>query len=250
MVTEMDPYDRPVGALVIIPAYNEEEALPGTLAELHAVHPDLDIVVVSDGSSDRTAEVARDHGAVVLELPFNLGIGGALRAGFLYAVRNGYQRAVQFDADGQHDPHGIGLLLAALDGGADMVVGSRFAPSSVSYEVGSTRRGAMRVLQLAVRLVAGKTFTDTSSGFRAFGPKVLELFSLNYPSEYMESVESLILATLEGYDVVEVPVNMRQRSGGAPSARRLRLAYHYVRLLLVIGATIRRRPRPVTPLVP
>lgn len=230
-------------ALVIIPAFNEEEALPATLAELRALQPDLDVVLVSDGSTDRTAEVARKAGVSVLELPFNLGIGGALRAGFLYAVRNGYSHAVQFDADGQHDASNIGDLLEALRSGADMVVGSRFTPESVHYDVGGTRRGAMRVLTLAVRIVAGKTFTDTSSGFRGFGPRVLEFFSLNYPSEYMESVESLILATLEGFDVVEIPVNMRQRIAGEPSARRLRLAYHYLRLMLVLGATIRRRPR-------
>jgi hypothetical protein len=135
------------------------------------------------------------------------------------------------------------VLLDALADGADMVVGSRFTPQSVHYEVGGTRRGAMRILTFAVRIVAGKTFTDTSSGFRGFGPRVLEYFSVHYPSEYMESVESLILATLEGFDVVEVPVNMRQRIAGEPSARRLRLAYHYVRLMLVLGATVRRRPR-------
>ena len=232
-------------ALVIIPAYNEEEALPATLGELQATHPDLDVVLVSDGSTDRTAEVARKAGVSVLELPFNLGIGGALRAGFLYAVRNGYSHAVQFDADGQHDASSIDDLLEALRGGADMVVGSRFTPESVHYEVGGTRRGAMRLLTFAVRIVAGKTFTDTSSGFRGFGPKVLEYFSVNYPSEYMESVESLILATLEGFDVVEIPVNMRQRIAGEPAARRLRLAYHYLRLLLVLGATLRRRPRTI-----
>ena len=118
-------------ALVIIPAYNEEEALPATLGELRAAQPHLDVVLVSDGSTDRTAEVARQAGVSVLELPFNLGIGGALRAGFLYAVRNGYSHAVQFDADGQHDPGNIDDLLEALRGGADMVVGSRFTPSSV-----------------------------------------------------------------------------------------------------------------------
>jgi glycosyltransferase involved in cell wall biosynthesis len=229
--------------LVIIPAYNEEDALPGTLKELRTVHPELDVVVVSDGSRDATAAVARKVGVTVLELPYNLGIGGALRTGFLYAVREDYDRAVQFDADGQHDPHHIDALIGGLDAGADMVIGSRFAETSAAYDVGSTRRSAMRILQVAVRLLAGRRYSDTSSGFRGFNRNALTFFSRNYPSEYMESVESLILATFEGFNVVEVPVDMRQRSGGVASSRSLKLAYHYLRLLLVIGAAASRRRR-------
>lgn len=228
--------------LAIVPAFNEEAALPDTLAELRVHHPDLDVLVVSDGSVDRTAEVGRSAGAAVVELPFNLGIGGALRTGFVYAVRHGYDVGVQFDADGQHDPTQIDKLLGAIRGGADMVVGSRFTSSSAHYEISGTRRGAMRVLRVAVRLLSGRTYTDTSSGFRAFNRTVLEFFSRTYPSEYMESVESLIVATLEGFEVVEVPVDMRSRSAGVPSARRLRLVYHYLRLLLVLGSSARRRP--------
>ncbi len=228
--------------LVIIPAFNEEEALPGTLAELRAAQPSLDVVVVSDGSTDGTASAARAAGVRVLELPFNLGIGGALRTGFVFAVREGYDAAVQLDADGQHDPAGISDLLDGLAGGADMVVGSRFTSTSAHYEVSGARRSAMGLLRYAVRLAVGQTFTDTSSGFRAFNRDVLDFFSRSYPSEYMESVESLILASLEGFDVVEVPADMRARTAGVPSARRLRLVYHYLRLLLVLGATFRRRP--------
>ena len=229
--------------LVIIPAFNEEAALPDTLAELRSWHPGLDVLVVSDGSEDRTAEVGRAAGATVVELPFNLGIGGALRTGFLYAVRNGYDSAVQFDADGQHDPAHIKSLTDALESGADMVIGSRFAATSAHYDVGGTRRGAMRVLQVMVRLLAGRRFSDTSSGFRGFNRDVLSFFATNYPSEYMESVESLVLATFEGFDVVEVPVDMRPRAAGAPSSRRLKLAYHYLRLLLVLGTAASHRRR-------
>jgi glycosyltransferase involved in cell wall biosynthesis len=238
---------------VIIPAFNEEGALPATLVELSAEVPELDVVVVSDGSTDRTAAVARAAGVPVLELPFNLGIGGALRAGFRYAVARGYDAAVQVDGDGQHDPGQIHKLLTALDGGADMVIGSRFAKESARYEVGGTRRSAMRLLQIAVRLLSGHRFSDTSSGFRAFNRAVLSFFAREYPSEYMESVESLVLATYEGFDVVEVPVDMRPRAAGVASARRLRLAYHYLRLLVVLGASASRRrvqppaaPPPVT----
>jgi glycosyltransferase involved in cell wall biosynthesis len=207
--------------------------------------PDMDVVVVDDGSTDATAEMARAGGAVVLRLPFNLGIGGALRCGFRYAVSEGYQRAVQLDADGQHDPALVPVLLEHLDG-ADMVVGSRFrADGGDVYEVGRTRRGAMRVLGYTLRLLSGQTFTDTSSGFRAFNRDVLEFFADSYPSEYMESVEALLAASHQGFRIVEVPVEMHQRAGGQPSTQRLRLVYHYVRLLVpLLSQGSRRRPAP------
>lgn len=184
-------------------------------------------------------------GTTVLQLPFNMGIGGALRTGFRYAVRHGYQQAVQFDGDGQHDPSQIVHLLDALDAGADMVVGSRFADRSHTYEVGRVRAGAMSVLRFMVRQISGQSFTDTSSGFRAFSRPVLELFARNYPYEYMESVEALVLALSSGFTVSEVPVRMHQRQEGAPSNRSLKLLYHYLRLMLTITVSAkRRRPLP------
>jgi glycosyltransferase involved in cell wall biosynthesis len=226
--------------LVIIPAFNEQEALPGTLNELREVRPDLDVVVVSDGSTDRTSEVARAAGVTVLDLPYNLGVGGALRTGFMYAVREDYDAVLQFDADGQHDPGHIKTLTQALDDGADLVIGTRFGDASDDYDVGRVRRVAMRSLQGIVRRLTGKVYTDTSSGFRVFSKRAVLFFSRNYPTEYLETVESLILATLEGFDVIEVAVDMRQRAGGVPSARGLKLGYHYVRLLLVLSSGARR----------
>jgi glycosyltransferase involved in cell wall biosynthesis len=231
--------------LLIIPAFNEAEALPAVLADLAELDLDHDVVVVDDGSTDGTADVARAGGATVLELPFNLGIGGALRTGFLYAVREGYDRAVQFDGDGQHDPGEVSALLAALDDGADMAVGSRFAGTATSYDVGRVRARAMGVLRAAVRGLSGQSFTDTSSGFRAFRRPVLEFFARNYPSEYMESVEALVLASLNGFRIAEIPVHMREREGGEPSNRRWRLVYHYLRVLLVLTASASRRHRVV-----
>jgi len=221
--------------LVIIPAYNEEESLPAVLKELAEQTPDYDVLVVSDGSTDRTAELARAAGAHLAILPYNVGIGGALRTGFAFAVRRGYERAVQFDADGQHDPMAVAALLEGLDRGADMVIGSRFAEGgAVTYSVSGIRRRAMKVLQwLVVRLVRQR-FTDTSSGFRAFSRPMLEYFASNYPVEYMDSVEALVLACNAGFRVEEVPANMRGRTGGAPSTRNLKLVYYYVRLLVVL----------------
>lgn len=221
--------------LVVIPAYNEEQSLPAVLKELAEQTPEYDVLVVSDGSVDRTADIARAGGAHVAELPFNLGIGGALRTGFAFAVRNGYDQAVQFDADGQHDPMAVATILAPLAEGADMVIGSRFADGgAVTYEVSGIRRRAMKLLQRLVHRLVGQEFTDTSSGFRSFSRPMLEFFAVTYPVEYMDSVEALVLACNAGFKVTEVPVNMRGRTGGAPSNRRLRLVYYYVRLLVVL----------------
>ena len=228
--------------LLIIPAYNEEDALPNTLAELRAAGVTYDALVVDDGSVDHTAEVAEACGVPCISLPYNLGVGGALRLGFKYAVRHGYDRAVQFDADGQHDPEQLEVLLGALDAGANMVVGSRFAEDS-GYVVGRTRRQAMGTLRLGVRLLSGRRFTDTSSGFRAFDREVLELFATTYPQEYLgDTVEALLLALRSGFEVVEVPVKMRERAGGSASTRNLRLAYHYLRVAIVLLSTATRRP--------
>jgi glycosyltransferase involved in cell wall biosynthesis len=228
--------------LAVIPAYNEAEALPATIADLRSLQPDVDIVVVDDGSRDETAAVATSLGVDVLRLPFNLGIGGALRCGFRFAVRKGYSRAFQFDADGQHLASEVDTLLAPLDDGADMVVGVRFGGDN-AYVVGRSRRVAMGVLRTLARWLTGRRLADTSSGFRAFSRPMLERFAEDYPLEYMDSVEALVQAVREGYDVREVPVAMRHRAAGLASNRRFRLVYHYIRLLVVLGSS--RRPRSV-----
>jgi len=233
--------------LFIIPAFDEELALPKVLATLASQHPDADVVVIDDGSSDRTAEVAREGGAAVLVLPFNLGIGAALRTGFVYAVRNGYDRAVQFDGDGQHDADAVDSLLAALDAGADMAVGSRFADPQATYDPGRIRGRAMGALRFIVRRLTHKPFSDTSSGFRAFNRPMLEFFAATYPSEYMESVEALVLASTEGYRVDEVPVPMHEREAGEPSNASVKLVYHFLRLLVVLTAIRLRRRRKEQP---
>jgi glycosyltransferase involved in cell wall biosynthesis len=218
------------------------------LAELRATVPGLDVVVVSDGSTDDTVAVARAAGVHTIELPFNLGIGGALQTGFRFALRRGYERAVQFDADGQHDPAEVRRLLEGLDAGADLVIGSRFG--SGDYQVGRARSGAMGVIRLAVRLLSGRRFRDTSSGFRGFSKALIAFFAETYPAEYMDSVEALLLALRAGFDVVEVPVSMRYRQAGRASNGRLRLAYHFVRLTVVMALSATRRrgiPREVAP---
>lgn len=232
---------------IVIPAYNEEASLPAVLADLARAVPEFDVVVVDDGSADRTSEVAHNAGVAVLTLPYNLGIGGALRTGFRYAADSGYDAAVQFDADGQHDAANIAVLLAELDAGADMVIGSRFAGVG-DYAVGGSRKLGMSLLRFLTRRLAGKSFSDTSSGFRAIGRPLLVEFSRNYPSEYMDSVETLVSACRAGFDVREVPTVMHERTGGEPSNRNFRLFYNYARLLVVLFTTgTRRRPQLANP---
>ncbi len=229
--------------VIVIPAFNEEDTLPGVLAELRRYLPEIDVVVVDDGSTDHTSTVARGAGAVCLELPFNLGIGGALRAGYRYAEEEGYERAVQFDADGQHRADQIVVLLEALDDGAHLVIGNRFV--SGDYPVGRSRRLGMAFLRLGVWLLTRRRFGDTSSGFRAVRRPLLGVFAELYPVEYMDSVETLVAACRAGYRVEEVPALMRERSGGQPSQSPLRLVFHYARLLVALaGASKRAWPSP------
>jgi glycosyltransferase involved in cell wall biosynthesis len=230
--------------LIIIPALNEEESLPATLKELREVVDGHDVVVIDDGSTDATAEVARRAGAVSAQLPFTLGVGGAVRVGLNYAQRYGYERAVVIDADGQHDPAGITALLEALDGGADMAVGSRFGPGTADYPVGRTRRQAMRFLGAIVRALTGQRFSDVTSGFRAFDRPVIELLAREYPVEYLaDTVEALLIVRYAGFRVDEVPISMRPRTAGVPSTRRVKLVINYLRLLIGILGSASRRAR-------
>jgi glycosyltransferase involved in cell wall biosynthesis len=230
--------------LVIVPAYNEEESVPATLAELRATVPGVDVVVVDDGSRDSTSAVARQSGVFTLELPFNTGVGGAVRTGLRFAEQQRYDRAVVVDADGQHDPNGISALLERLDAGADLVVGSRFADPEKTYDVGRARRGAMRLLGGVVHRITGRHFTDVTSGYRAFSRPAIRLLAREYPSEYLaDTVEVLLIAHRAGLTLDEVPVAMRERAGGVPSSRNVRLAVNYLRLLVEIACGGYRRPR-------
>ena len=229
--------------IAVVPAHNEAVALPAVLADLSGHRPPLDIVVVDDGSIDETAAVARQWRVPCVRLPMNLGIGAALRAGFRYAFEMGYDRAIQFDGDGQHRADQIAALVAGLDGGADLVIGNRFGDGS--YEIGRGRRWAMAGLRLGVQILCRRRYVDTTSGFRAVARPLLDVFATAYPVEYMDSVETLVATCRAGYRVEEVPVLMDARQGGAPSTGRMGLMYHYARLVVVLFST--RRSIPARP---
>ncbi|MDT7728772.1 MAG: hypothetical protein QOI21_5348 [Actinomycetota bacterium] len=200
----------------MVPAWNEEEAVAETVREIFAALPDADVLVVDDGSTDRTTQAAKAAGALVLELPFNLGVGGAMRAGFRYAVRHDYDAAVQVDADGQHDPTEVKDLLAKLDE-ADVVIGARFTEKG-DYQVRGPRKWAMKFLAFVLSRLAKTVLTDTTSGFKASGRRALPLFAENYPVEYLgDTIESLVIAIRAGCKVVQVPAHMRPRRAGTPS---------------------------------
>lgn len=208
-------------------------------AVIDALH--CDVLVVDDGSSDATAAEAIAGGAFVLQHPFNLGVGAALRSGFRFAASRGYSAAMQVDADGQHDPLDAARVLAPVQSGdADVVVGSRFA---AGYEVRSARRLAMRFLSRVVSRHLGVVVTDTTSGFRAFSSRAIARFARSYPSAYLsDTVEALLLAGDWGLRVQETGVRMRERQGGQPSAGGAMSVLYLARLLMVVGLHRVRAP--------
>jgi glycosyltransferase involved in cell wall biosynthesis len=240
----------PVGCLrrvlVVVPALNEAGSVGGVVREVRAavstlpLGTHLDVLVVDDGSSDETASAARSAGAMVCRLPFNLGVGGAMRAGYRFAQRNGYGVVVQVDADGQHDPRYLGVLLDGLEH-ADVVIGARFAGEG-AYPARGMRRVAMRVLAAVLSRLSKQDLTDVTSGFRAAGPRAVAVFATHYPSEYLgDTVESLVIALRLGCTVSQVPVSMRVRSVGTASQSSTRAAVFLLRALVALCLTLVRR---------
>ena len=231
--------------IAIVPAFNEQEAIGGVIEELRHFDPELHVLVIDDASHDRTAQRARAHGARVLTLPFNLGIGGAVQTGFRFAAQNGYELAARVDGDGQHDPSELGPLVAAvLEGDADICVGSRFAGAD-GYRSSMTRRIGIRILARTVSLLTGQRVTDTTSGFQVLDRKAIELFAADYPHDYPE-VEAAVMLHKHRLRLVEVPVRMRERTGGQSSIRGFQTVYYMAKVMLaiLIGA-LRRRATPL-----
>ncbi|MHB8470292.1 MAG: glycosyltransferase family 2 protein [Gaiellaceae bacterium] len=225
----------------IVPAFNEERALPGVIAELRTFDPGLVVVVVDDGSTDATAAAAASHGAVVLRLPFNLGIGGAVQTGFRYAFEHDYDLVVRVDGDGQHDASQLAAVIGpVLAGDADIVIGSRFAAAGGGYRSSRSRRVGIRLLAWVVSRIVGRRVTDTTSGFQAVNRSGIALFARDYPHDYPE-VEATVMASHHGLRMLEVPVTMRERAEGRSSITALRSVYYMVKVLLAVFVGLFRR---------
>lgn len=219
--------------LIVVPAFNEEESIEAAVFELLEFMPASNILIVDDGSRDKTFQISSNLGVSCIRLPFNLGVGGAVRAGFVFAVQNGFQAVIQYDADGQHDPKYIELLIHGLDE-ADVVIGSRFAGVG-SYKTIGPRRWAMRFLARAISLITRSKLTDVTSGFRATGPRALELFSKEYPVEYLgDTVESILMGHKSGLTFTQIPVEMRYRTSGKPSQSIIQASLFLARAILVL----------------
>jgi glycosyltransferase involved in cell wall biosynthesis len=230
-----------VRRIAVVPAFNEQQNVGRVIEEIREFDPDLDIVVVDDGSVDATAAVARQHGAIVLQLPFNLGIGGAVQTGFRYAYEHDYDLAVRVDGDGQHDPSQLDRVIAPiLAGDADIAVGSRFVADSDGYRSSRSRRIGIRVLALVVSRIVGRRVTDTTSGFQALNRKGIALFARDYPHDYPE-VEATVMVSRHRLRSVEVAVSMRERTSGRSSITALRSVYYMIKVLLAIFVGLFRR---------
>jgi glycosyltransferase involved in cell wall biosynthesis len=232
--------------LAVIPAYNEEATLRGVIRSIHAHAPGFDVVVVDDGSTDRTGEIATAEGAYLLRHPFNLGIGGAVQSGFKYALDNGYDYAVQVDGDGQHDPAEIARLQErmAADPALDMVYGSRFLTSEHEYPAPISRRTGIHIFAFVCSRIVGQRVSDPTSGFRLCNRRAIQLFARDYPHDYPE-VEAILMLHYHRLRMAEVPVRMFERGGGVSSlASSGKSAYYMIKVLLAIFIGL-FRSRPV-----
>ncbi len=230
--------------VAVVPAYNESGAIGRVVDEIRSFDPTLEVVVVDDASTDETAAIAAAHGATVLRLPFNVGIGGAVQTGFRYALEQEYETAVRLDGDGQHDPRELPKLLAPLErGDANLVIGSRFVDPGGSYRPPFARRVGIRVFARLVSLLGGQRVTDTTSGFMALDRVGITLFAEEFPHDYPE-VEATLVALRSGLRLAQVQVEMRERETGSSSITFVGSVYYLVKVTLaLLVASLRRYPR-------
>jgi glycosyltransferase involved in cell wall biosynthesis len=232
----------PRTAVAVVPAYNEAATIGGVIASLRRHAPNFDVLVVDDGSTDETSALARAAGARVVRPPFNLGIGGAVQTGFVYAREGGYDLMVQVDGDGQHDPGELHKLLEAMQAGVDMVCGSRFLVKG-EYLAPVSRRAGIHIFAWLLSRFVGQAVTDPTSGFRLYNRRAIKLFADDYPHDYPE-VEAVLMLHHHRLNMCEVPVRMFQRGGGSSSISSGKSAYYMVKVLLALFVALARR-RPV-----
>lgn len=219
--------------LVIIPAYNEEGSILTTVQDVLDHAPGFDYVVVNDCSRDSTRQICREHHLNLLDLPINLGIGGAIQTGYRYALEHGYDMAVQIDGDGQHDARYLQIMADKLEAeGLDMVIGSRFIENQ-GFQSTGIRRFGIQFFKVLIKLLFGTTITDATSGMRLCNRRVLEQFSDDYPQDYPEP-ETVARLLRRGFRVEEVPVVMRERQAGESSIKPLKSIYYMIKVSTAI----------------
>jgi glycosyltransferase involved in cell wall biosynthesis len=234
--------------LAVVPAYNESTTVEGVVRAIDAHAPEFDVLVVDDGSTDGTAELARAAGARVVRAPFNLGIGGAVQTGFVFAREHGYRYMVQVDADGQHDPREITTLSAAMDANTslDVVCGSRFLDPNRDYLAPISRRTGIHIFAFLLSRLVGERVTDPTSGFRLYNRRAINLFARDYPHDYPE-VEAVLMLHHHRLRMREVPVRMLARGGGASSITSGKSVYYMVKVLLAVFVGLARARPTVEP---
>ena len=219
--------------LVIIPAYNEQASIVNTVADIKKNAPEFNYIVINDCSKDDTLAVCETNGIHCLKLPINLGIGGAVQAGYLYGYRNGYDVAVQFDGDGQHSAKFLEEMVRALtDKKADMVIGSRFITNE-GFQSSAIRRLGIKHFNILIKVLTGKRITDPTSGMRMVNRDIMRMFSEDYPKDYPEP-ESVVRIIAKGKNVVEIPVIMNERSEGVSSISPRKSIYYMIKVTIAM----------------
>ena len=219
--------------LIIIPAYNESSNIEGTVAAIKKDAPDFDYVIINDCSTDNTLEICHKNNFNVVSLPYNLGIGGAVQTGYLYAKKYGYDLAVQVDGDGQHNPAFLSKMANELiESNVNMVIGSRFLEKE-GFRSSFMRRVGIRYFTGLIRMLTGKKITDATSGLRMIDRNIIELFANDYPDDYPEP-ETIVSLLNKGYSVKEIPVVMNERQGGVSSISATKSVYYMIKVTLAI----------------
>lgn len=219
--------------LVIVPAYNEEDSILSTITDLKNRHPQIDVVVVNDASKDNTKNILKNNYIPYLDLPVNLGIGGGVQAGYMYAFFNEYDIAIQMDGDGQHPASELKKIIEPIEkGNADIVVGSRFVLKE-GFQSSVMRRFGIKFLSTLIFFCTKQRVLDVTSGYRAVNKKFIEIFSREYAQDYPEP-EALVTAAKYGAKIVEVPVQMKERQGGKSSISPMKSVYYMIKVSLAI----------------
>ncbi len=225
--------------LIVVPAYNEQDNIEKVIDRIHLVSSEFHVIIVNDGSSDNTAKIAKSKGVIVLSHPVNLGAGATIQTGLKYAVLNGFDLAVVVDGDGQHNPDEIPELLKALKNNqADIVVGSRFLTKEYK-QVPWARRIGIILFSIIASAISRSKITDTTSGFRLFNKKAIDFLAKDMPGDFPDA-DMLLLLILSGFNIVEVPVEIRERVNGQSMYSLLRSTYYPFKLTVAILAVLLR----------